>query len=124
MENSLKTKEKPPKRGANAPPEKGKTKTFLIDKELKTKDLLKTAAERQADRQQNQPQKPESKPRIASAQGRVKPLAQLLRCATALRVTAPLGCGSRRLVWSKRNLSTRSHDPKQPDNQADPPPNH
>ena len=36
-------------------------------------------------------------PRIASAKGRVKPLARLLRCATALRVTAPLGCGSRRL---------------------------
>ena len=27
---------------------------------------------------------------IASAEGRVKPLARLLRCATALRVTAPL----------------------------------
>ena len=37
------------------------------------------------------------KPRIAAAKGRVKPLARLLRCATALRVTAPLGCGSRRL---------------------------
>ena len=35
---------------------------------------------------------------IASAEGRVKPLARLLRCATALRVTAPLGYGSRRLV--------------------------
>ena len=34
-------------------------------------------------------------------QGRVKPLARLLRCATALRVTAPLGCGSRRPVWPK-----------------------
>ena len=38
---------------------------------------------------------------IASAKGRVKPLERLLRCATALRVTAPLGCGSRRLVWPK-----------------------
>ena len=35
---------------------------------------------------------------IASAEGRVKPLARLLRYATALRVTAPLGYGSRRLV--------------------------
>ena len=35
---------------------------------------------------------------IASAKGRVKPLARLLRCTTALRVTAPLGYGSRRLV--------------------------
>ena len=34
---------------------------------------------------------------IAHAKGRVKPLARLLRYATALRVTAPLGCGSRRL---------------------------
>ena len=45
MDNSLKTKEKPTKRGANAPA-KGKTKTFLIGKELKTKDLRQTAAER------------------------------------------------------------------------------
>ena len=43
--------------------------------------------------------------RIASAERRVKPLARLLRCATALRVTAPLGCGSRRLVWPKGSLS-------------------
>ena len=46
MDNSLKTKEKPRKRGANAPPAKGKTKTFLIDKELKTNDLRHTAADR------------------------------------------------------------------------------
>ena len=45
MDNSLKTKEKTPKRGLT-PPRKGKTKTFLIGKELKTKDLRKTAAER------------------------------------------------------------------------------
>ena len=45
MDNSLKTKEKTPKRGANAPA-KGKTKTFLIGKELRTKDLHHTAAER------------------------------------------------------------------------------
>ena len=31
--------------------------------------------------------------RIASAERRVKPPARLLRFATALRVTAPLGCG-------------------------------
>ena len=46
MDNSLKKKEKTPKRGANAPPRKSKTKTFLIGKELKTKDLHNTAAER------------------------------------------------------------------------------
>ena len=51
----------------------------------------------QAARQQNQNQKT----RIASAERRVKPPARLLRCATALRVTAPLGYGSRRLVWPK-----------------------
>ena len=45
MNNSLKTKEQPPKRGANAP-RKRQNKTLLIDKELKTKDLRKTAAER------------------------------------------------------------------------------
>ena len=33
MDNLLKTKEKTPKRRANAPPEKSKTKTFLIGKE-------------------------------------------------------------------------------------------
>ena len=32
MDNSLKTKAKTPKRGANTPPEKAKTKTFLIGK--------------------------------------------------------------------------------------------
>ena len=41
---------------------------------------------------------------IASAEGRVKPLARLLRCATALRVTVPLGYGSRRLVGPKGSL--------------------
>ena len=46
MDNSLKTNEKPPEEGANAPPAKGKTKTFLIDKKLKTNNLRHTAAER------------------------------------------------------------------------------
>ena len=58
MDNSLKTKEKPPKRGANAP-RKGKTKTFLIGKELKTKDLLqprRNGADRQQKPNQNQNQ--------------------------------------------------------------------
>ena len=43
MDNSLKTKEKTPKRGANAPSRKDKIKPFLIGKELKTNDLLQTA---------------------------------------------------------------------------------
>ena len=102
MDNALKTKEKTPKRGANAPV-KGKTKTFLIGKELKPKDLQKTAAERG----NGTTTKPNPNPRIASAKGRVKPLARLLRCATALRVTAPLGCGSRRLVGPKGSFRLR-----------------
>ena len=54
MDNSLKTNEKPPKEGANTPPAKGKTKTFLIGKKLKTNDLRQTAAERgEPGRQQN-----------------------------------------------------------------------
>ena len=47
---------------------------------------------------------------IAYAKGRVKPLARLLRCATALRVTAPLGCGSRRVVLPKGSLSASPQD--------------
>ena len=62
MDNSLKTKEKPPKRGANAPPPpKGKTKTFLIGKELKTNTLHHTAAERgKRDDNKTQPKPPDS----------------------------------------------------------------
>ena len=107
MDNSLKTKEKTPKRGANRPPKKDKIKTFLIDKELKTNDLHYTAAGRASEPTTKPNPKPESPPRIASAKGQVKPLARLLRCATALRVTAPLGYGSRRLVWPKGSLSAR-----------------
>ena len=60
MDNALKTKEKTPKRGANAPV-KGKTKTFLIGKELKPKDLQKTAAERgKRDDNKTQPKPPDS----------------------------------------------------------------
>ena len=40
----------------------------------------------------DKPPDQKTKPRIAYAERRVKPLARLLRCATALRVTAPLGC--------------------------------
>ena len=91
MDNSLKRNH--PREGLTPLP-KRQNQTLLIDKELKTKDLHHTAAE-----QTSEPTtKPESKLRIASAKERVKPLARLLRCATALRVTAPLGCGSRRLV--------------------------
>ena len=47
--------------------------------------------------------------RIASAERRVKPPARLLRRATALRVAAPLGCGSG--VWygvTSRNGNNRT----------------
>ena len=97
MDNSLETKKPPPKRGTDAP-SKGKPKTILIDKKLKIKDLHHTAT----DRASGPTTKPNPKPRIASAKGRVKPLTRLLRCATALRVTAPLGYGSRRLVSGRQ----------------------
>ena len=88
-----------------------KIKPFLIDKELKTKYLRQTAVrsgKRIAPQNQNQNH------RIAYAEGRVKPPARLLRCATALRVTAPHGCGSRRLVCPKGSLSARPHGPNAP----------
>ena len=114
MDNSLKTKEKPPEAEGLTPPAKGKTKTFLIGKELKTNALHHTAAEWASGPTTKPNPKPESKPRIASAKGRVKPLARLLRCATALRVTAPLGCGSRRPVWPKGSLPARHTRPETP----------
>ena len=62
-----------------------------MDNSLKTKDLRHTAAERAS----GPPTKPHPNPRIASAKRRVKPLARLLRCATALRVdSAPFRYGS------------------------------
>ena len=49
---------------------------------------------------------------IAYAERRVKPLARLLRCATALRVTAPHGCGSRRWYGRKVPFRPGKHGPK------------
>ena len=66
MDNSLKTKEKPSEEGASAPPAKGKPKTFLTGKKLKTNNLRHTAAERG-----NRNDKPNPKARIASAKGQV-----------------------------------------------------
>ena len=54
------------------------------------------------------------KTRIAYAEGRVKPLARLLRCATALRVTAPLGCGSD--GWYGRKVPFGASAPNMNDN--------
>ena len=50
-----------PHTGSNAPPAKGKTKTFLIGTNLTTKDLLQTAAERgKRDDNKTQPKTPDS----------------------------------------------------------------
>ena len=68
MDNPLKTKEKPSGSGGRQPPAKGKTKTFLIGKELKTNALHHTAAERAS----GSTTKPNLKPRIASAERRVR----------------------------------------------------
>ena len=60
MDNSLEKRETTG-RGELTPPAKGKTKTFLIGKKLKTKDLLHTAAERgNRDDNKNQPKTPDS----------------------------------------------------------------
>ena len=79
MDNSLKRKH--PREGLTPLPEKAKPKTFLIGKELKQKTYGKPRRIGQAARQQNQNQNP----RIAYAEGRVKPPARLLRRATAPR---------------------------------------
>ena len=85
---------------------------FFIGKGLKTKDLRKISGSGRGVCSnfrlrglRGAVQHPNETARIAYAEGRVKPLARLLRCATALRVTAPPGCGSRRLVWPKGSLS-------------------
>ena len=63
--------------------QKDKTKTFLIGKELKTKDLRHTAAElASGPGNKTRIKKPDSL-RRGAGQGAVR----LLRCATALRVT-------------------------------------
>ena len=97
--------------------QKPKIKPFLIGNELKTKDLRQTAVGRARGSPQNQNQNP----RIAYAERRVKPLARLLRCATALRVTAPLGCGSRSPGMPERfpfGPSTRPEPPLFPHKQS------
>ena len=72
MDNSLQKKNYR-KRRADAP-RKIKIKPFLIGKELKTKDLLKTAADRASGSTTKPNPKPESKPRIAAAERRVTPV--------------------------------------------------
>ena len=82
---------------------KPKTKTFLIDKRLENKRLTPYRGGSASGSPQNPNPNPNPNPRIAYAERRVKPLARLLRCATALRVTAPHGCGSG--VWYGRKLA-------------------
>ena len=103
MDNSLKTKEKTPKRGANTPPRKGKTKTFLIGKELKTKDLRKTTANRAS----GPTTKPESKP----PDSRSREASQAAGAAPTLRY-GPAGDSAprlrlKRLVWPKAPFRLR-----------------
>ena len=103
--------------GGLTPPAKGKTKTFLIGKEPKTNDLLRISGCWRgvcSSGKRTPAINPNQTARIAYAERRVKPLARLLRCATALRVTAPLGCGSRRLVWPEGNLPARPHGSNAP----------
>ena len=110
--NSLKTKEKTPEdERADAPRRKGKIKPFLIGKELKTKALRQTA---ERNGQADQAPKTESKPPDSLRREASQAAARLLRCATALRVTAPHGCGSGVQVWPKGNLSARPHGPNAP----------
>ena len=68
MDNSLKKKEKPPEEGGLTPPAKGKTKTFLIGKELKTKTCSKPQRNGGNGTTTKPNPKPESKPRIAAAE--------------------------------------------------------
>ena len=83
MDNSLKQKRNHRKRGANAPLAKVETKAFLIGKELKKNALHHTTAEGASGPTTKPNPKPESKPRIAYAKGRGKPLARLLRVCRA-----------------------------------------
>ena len=71
MDNSLKTKEKTPKRGANRPSQKGKTKTFPIGKELKRTDnkrltTYRSGSSKRTDNKNPSPKPPDSLRREAS----------------------------------------------------------
>ena len=64
VDNSLKQKKKPPQEGGLTPLPKRQTQTFLIGKELKTKDLQYTAAERASEPTTKSTPKTRIKPRI------------------------------------------------------------
>ena len=78
--------------------QKPKTKPFLIDKELKTKDLLKTAAERGKRNDKTQPKNPDSLRREAS---------QAAGAAPTLRY-GPAGDSAPRLRLKFRSCSNSS----------------
>ena len=113
MDNSLKTKEKPPEEGL-APPAKGKTKTFLIGKKLKTTDLRQTAARRAS----GPGNKPKPNPPDSLRAGAGQAASRLLRCATALRVTLAPTLRLKALVWPKGSFrpvhTARTHNPPFP----------
>ena len=67
MDKLTENKRETTERGWLTPPAKGKTKTFLIGKELETNDLRQTAAERgKRDDNKTQPKTPDSLRREAS----------------------------------------------------------
>ena len=67
MDKLTENKRETTERGGLTPPAKGKTKTFLIGKELETNDLRQTAAERgKRDDNKTQPKTPDSLRREAS----------------------------------------------------------
>ena len=108
MGNSLKTKEKLHWKRGLTPPAKDKTKSFLIYKELKTKDLRKIAAGRgKRTDNKTQPKTPDSLRQEAS---------QAANAAPTLRY-GPAGDSAPRLRlkttgMAESSLSARPHGPE------------
>ena len=95
MDNSLKIKEKTTGRGGLTPPAKGKTKTFLIGKKLKTQDLRHTATDR-GNRNDNKTQ-PKTPDRLRPGASQAASAAPTLRYGpagdNAPSAAAQGGCG-------------------------------
>ena len=107
MDNSLKTKEKTPKRGADAPA-KGKTKTFLIGKELKQKTYAIPRRNGQADPATTQTKRPDSLRREASQAAGAASYAALRPCGwTAPRYWGALSLSAMmaRARWVRSSFS-------------------
>ena len=110
MDNSLKKREKPPEEGGLTPPAKGKTETFLIGKELKTKGLRYTAAERAS--------RPATKPNPKTPDSLRQGASQAAGAAPTLRY-GPAGDSAPRLRlkaagMAERFLSACPHGPNPP----------